>query len=652
MNNDKFNVMDMANAAYASMPDESDISELFKQDTPVENSQAPATPSNDESKVNKGEKKPWTPDPSLLEGMDELNSAGPIYDKKEIEDKITEANSDLQNISDSEAKKDADEVKGDMERKLLNIEEAKARHGISKFQIPTETLIGGQYEASIFSAAGDTNHDRAQEGLDQIFNEIEKLHPDFILERVVKVSSEENKPISKEIPKTDNNIIEIPSNDDNTESNNIDDDIYSNDDPSSVDNLETGSTDDLKIIIDKRDVSNLSFNTEDIEKIKKSRTVELNIVEGKDLEMSSIENISSKSAIDLALAPYIRKSNDIVAALPASKYRASFTGLSYVDMIDLSNSQELNTIDGEKKKWTIAYQHIKNPSIGPWKEYRYYIDSHGNKVILDSDDLPDGVSEDDVTYVSKFEDFLMKTSYIDIDYILWKILCATTMDKEIVTIDCHHRNVDGTYCNNSYDWIYNPSELINMDSISAQVLEELKATTEASSADEIKNIYNTSLVHDTNTVKLSSSGMYAIYGHLSAYDYINNVYGRISELERATKNNDSVADPTLVSNLFKLNALPSIKGFLIPKADGNGYFRVTGVDNIINVIDQLDEIDCSIIDKIATIATEPYQFEFSIRDIICPKCGHKSSINIDNLTTLLFIVARSLANVEVVLKTQ
>ena len=36
----------------------------------------------------------------------------------------------------------------------------------------------------------------------------------------------------------------------------------------------------------------------------------------------------------------------------------------------------------------------------------------------------------------------------------------------------------------------------------------------------------------------------------------------------------------------------------------------------------------------------------------CPKCGHKSSINIDNLTTLLFIVARSLSNVEVVLKTQ
>ena len=76
------------------------------------------------------------------------------------------------------------------------------------------------------------------------------------------------------------------------------------------------------------------------------------------------------------------------------------------------------------------------------------------------------------------------------------------------------------------------------------------------------------------------------------------------------------------------------------------------MDNIINVIDQLDEIDCSIIDKIATIATEPYQFEFSIRDIIWPKCGHKSSINIDNLTTLLFIVARSLSNVEVVLKTQ
>ena len=104
------------------------------------------------------------------------------------------------------------------------------------------------------------------------------------------------------------------------------------------------------------------------------------------------------------LSQYTRKVNDIVGALPASKYRATFTGLSYTNILDLAHSQELSNIDGEKKRWSIAYEHIKNPSIGP------FID---------------------------FEDFLKKTSFLDIDFILWKILCATTMEKEIISIDCH-----------------------------------------------------------------------------------------------------------------------------------------------------------------------------------------------------------------------
>lgn len=621
MDNNNLNVMDMANS-YAAMADDSDVSDLFTEDKPE--------PKRVSEPVK--EKKPWTPDPSLLEGMDEMSSSGPVYDKKEIIDKMKENEEGLKNIMDDTTLKDADNIKSDMNSALGNINAAKIRHNIDKLQIPTDTLLGGEYEAKIMSCANDPDPERSSSGLDEIFDEIEKLHPDFILSRIIDGDEEPKK-----------NIVKINQNVD--ESDDLENETIEED---SEETATTEDTSDLKIIINKRDVSNVSFNEEEIEKIRKSRTVELNIVETKNLEFSSIKNVPKGNAIDNILSPYIRKHNDIVAALPASKYRATFTGLSYVEMIDLSNSQELNTLDGERKKWSIAFNHIKNQSIGPWRSYNYYIDDSGNKVELkDGDALPENISDDDIIEVTKFEDFLMKTSYIDLDYIIWKILCATTKEKELISINCNKIIDDkGTRCGNTYDWIYNPIELLDTSSISPEILEEIKVTTEANTTDEIMKNYESSLVNDNNIVKLSSSGIYVMYGHISAYEYLNSVYGRIIELQKASESGSD--DPTLVSNLFKITALPSIKGFLIP--DGDAYLKITGADNITKVIDQLDEVDCSIIDKISNMTTEPYQFVFSIRDIICPKCGDKSTIRIENLTTLLFIVARSLANVEVQLK--
>ena len=92
--------------------------------------------------------------------------------------------------------------------------------------------------------------------------------------------------------------------------------------------------------------------------------MELTLVEVVPIEYSQIED-APDNVIDALLAPYQYKVNSIESPLPASKYRATFTGLPYPEVIDLSNAQEMDTIEGEMKKWSIAFNHMRNQSIGP-----------------------------------------------------------------------------------------------------------------------------------------------------------------------------------------------------------------------------------------------------------------------------------------------
>ena len=95
--------------------------------------------------------------------------------------------------------------------------------------------------------------------------------------------------------------------------------------------------------------------------------------------------------------------------------------------------------------------------------------------------------------------------------------------------------------------------------------------------------------------------------------------------------------------------LRSIKEFLIPKDNGK-YGRIKGADNVLKVIDSLDEIDWQTVFEISKMMTEPYDFKYSFQNLVCPSCHNRSSIDIENMTQLLFIVAQSLSSVQVVLK--
>lgn len=636
--NNGFSVLDMAQEIAES--NDVEIGDLFKKPEVKEidkSSEISNTNNTLPVMYNDGnkEKKPWVPDAELLDGMDELNSNPVIYSKDDLKE---EDGIELKNIADDNAINASKGAMDELSRKTANIEEVKKRMGIKNLHIPE-----GQYQVYILAAAGDLDYKKAQSGIEEVLNEIKKVYPEWI---------EFETPVSPTIvgKKDVGQIIDVPEDVVNKAEKNQDDDhseVVNQDTTDEVTDIseENKDNDNVKIVIDKSQLSEVSWSPDEIEKIRKTRSVVLNIVESKDLEYSQIIDDIDENVIDEVLSPYIRKTNDIAAPLPASKYRAVFTGLSYPEVIDLENTQEMNNIDGEWKKWSIAYNHTKNPSIGPWEEYQYYIDPVSKRKVKMSmsENIPSNINPDTVVHVSKFEDFLQKTSFIDLDFILWKILCATAMTEEIISIDCHARDENGKKCDHSYDWVYRPGDLLIVDSIDKAVLDDMEKAATASSRESIEEVYKSSMLNTNNTVKLPSSDIKVVFGHISAYDYLTEIYGAVKELE------DAPDDASIASKALNLSTMTVIKAFLLPKEDGR-FSRVRGTNGLIKIIDKLDEIDWRTLSEIVRIMIEPYQFRYALRDIVCPKCKNRSIIPIEDMSRMLFIVAQSLSSVNVELK--
>ena len=275
--------------------------------------------------------------------------------------------------------------------KTQAIEASKKRLHIVKLAIedPAE-------HAAIFAIASDTNIQRRDEQLDARIKAYVEKFPSTVLEWEpwygpnVKVVKNDLEPVE---PTPVTEVISEPSTENENHTKEEDMEIISK----ATQNLEKipdAVIDKTVVRVNKEDVPHIFWDQEDVDKIKKSRKVELDIIETTPLEYNEVVELD-ENAIDGVLSQYTRKMNDVSSPLPASKYRATFTGLSYPEILDLSQSQELNTVDGLKKKWTIAFNHTKNPSIGQFKPFRYYIDpSTKKKIHLNAGEpVPEGAKQ-------------------------------------------------------------------------------------------------------------------------------------------------------------------------------------------------------------------------------------------------------------------
>lgn len=622
-----FNVLDMAQE-YADAND-TEASDIFKKHPVsgnVKNESNNVVPESDTESERKPKRRTWSPDASVLEDLPEMKNNPVTYAKDEIH---VEKHDGLKNIADDNALEDSINAMDELGRTHANIEKCKERRGITKLQIPE-----GEWQVRITAAAADTDYKRAQKNLDEIFDEIEANFPDFILERVSDNSTNGTVEVAEENPTEEANTMDV--NDSDVER---------------AEPVEPESNNSsVQVVINKQDAPSVAWTDDEAAKIRKAKTIELNIVEARDIEFSSIDEVPG-NAIDAVLKPYQRRANDVEGALPASKYRATFRGLSYVEVIDMQLAMEMNSLDSSLKQWTICFNHMSNPSIGDWEEYRWYIDPATNKRVKLNmvEPIPDGIDPNAIHEVSKFQDFLMKTSTFDLQFMLWKILCATSKGTETLSITCNHVNDRGVKCPAVYDWVYSPANLLDPNDMDPAVLNDMKKTSEADTSEEIINNYNTSPVKSNNVVTLPSSGMKICFGHCSAYEYINSVQGVIAEYEERYKQSKGKDGSLSETEYITYQMLSVITGVLIPNGNG-GYSRIRSSEGIVKTINTLDAEDYSVLVEVFRFMTEPYTLKFVLKDAVCPKCNHHANIDIPSVYSLLFYLARSMENTSVILK--
>lgn len=614
MANTSFNVMDMAKE-YASEND-MDTAALFNKATTEENN-------NDTSSENvPDQKEPWKPDASLTADMPELQGSGAVYDADEIRNSSDQ--SPLANIADDNAMQSNIEQMNEMERQTANIDAFKKRHNI-QLHIPA-----GPWTVKFINAASDPNYQTAQSMLDQLFEQLKVEMPGAI---EFLTPPEATNSTSGNVETAADNV-----SDSNDES-------VNNTVPTPAEAVSAAGN--AQVVIDKRNVDQITWTADEIAKIRKSRHVELKIVETGDINFGSIVD-GDDNAVDKILQQYTRKTNDTSSPLPASKYRATFTGLTYPEVLSLHASIEMNDTDLERKKWTIAFNHMTNISIGPWEEYTWYLDEK-NRIVKVPYKAPvpaEAVRHD----VSKFEDFLRKTSYIDINFIMWKILCATSTDREIVTITCGVINqTTKNPCRNRYEWIYNPSSLLDPADMNPVVLEDMSKVAEAGTVEDAIKLYNEGPVKGNNIVTLKDSGWSVVYGHASAWDFVEGgIYDAIREI--ASKPDEEV-DPDDIPDVVLYTMLTSIKSILVPNGNG-GYTRISGTKNLIKAFKNLSTLDFQTLGTISNMMTEPYNYRFYIKDAVCPKCMGKSSVPIERMESMLFMIKDSLESTTVSLTKQ
>lgn len=574
----------------------------------------------------------WTPDEEDTKSLEELNrsSLGVMVDKDKY---VEKEDTTLRDVAEDHAVEDGAAAVDDLMIKTQAIEASKKRLHIVKLAIedPAE-------HAAIFAIASDTNTQRRDEQLDARIKAYVEKFPSTVIEWEygygpnVKVSQNKVEPVEPAVAEV------IPAQPTVKEDHSKEEDLeIISKATQNLEKIPDVVIDKTVVRVNKEDASHIFWDQEDVDKIKKSRRVELDIVETTSLEYNEVVELD-ENAIDNVLSQYTRKMNDVSSPIPASKYRATFTGLSYPEILDLSQSQELNTVDGLKKKWTIVFNHLKNPSIGQFKPFRYYIDpSTKKKVHLNAGEpVPEGAK---LEYGDAFDDFLKKTSFLDLDFMLWKILCATTMESEVISINCHARH-NGEECKKEYDWIYSTKNLLDMDKIDPAVLEEMDKTATVSSQQEIEANYKDSFLASSSVITLPHSGFKIMCGHQSAYEHINTIFGKVLEITEAQS-------PS-ASDALTVTMLSVVKAVLVPY--NGSYAKINSVDGIMKVLKQLDEVDYQTVGEMMRVILEPYQFTYNLRDIVCPKCGNVSNIPIQDMSRMLFIVAQSLMSVQVVLK--
>lgn len=366
-------------------------------------------------------------------------------------------------------------------------------------------------------------------------------------------------------------------------------------------NVEQGS--DVTVNVDPEIVAEMST----------TRKVNIQVIETSADQMLAARMIQN-SQKDGIITPYSSDIYDVPLTLPLSGYRCTLKPVNYYEFIQLGSSPSSgNPVDIDKKQWSIIYDHVKNVSIGEFKD---------------------------------FEDFMKKTKYSDRELLMWGVLIASADEEETLSLTCNNPK-----CQKHHTIKYKPRSIIHVNDDLANKFKYQKTHSVAPGDAALKHFIE--INSTVRRYKLPNTGyIVEIDERPSAYDFINRRYPLMDELrERFTDPDHPDAD---LSENAEFNYLMTQALFItsISKIVDDTEYRYTNWDDIERIITKsLDMRDAAIlmqlIGKLSAETASP--MSFYLEDFTCDACGkHQDRIPIPDIgSILIFQLSQRLSSTEI-----
>lgn len=379
---------------------------------------------------------------------------------------------------------------------------------------------------------------------------------------------------------------------------------------------ETPETPEININVEKG--ANVTVNVDESIVAKTSESNEVNIfvkevTQDELLKTTIVENSDEEGIINV----YDSGINDVPITLPLSGYRCVMRSINWFDFIKLTAPASQNGSDNELKKWSVIYDHIKNPSIGEFKD---------------------------------LEDFMKKTKFQDRELLMWGLLVATADDEETLSITCGNPK-----CKKQIKINYHPREIFHIDSEKAPAW--YVPAYEATVGPEAVKIWEEAN-NRRKRYQLPHTGIVVEINEPSAYEFVTQKLPLINDLYKRYRPDGEVTqlDPNDVSmaqfDYLSANALFVSAMTIIREDNGKKKeYRFTNWEQIEEIITKaLDSYDSGILLKLIEKTRENVSpVSFRVENINCPSCGrHEDYIPINDIgTSLLFQVSRRLSNTQI-----
>lgn len=369
---------------------------------------------------------------------------------------------------------------------------------------------------------------------------------------------------------------------------------------------------------------NINIDEEVLRNIKKEeRVIDVFVKRVSEKEMFTSKTVENSDLEDI-ITPYDPGLQDIQGVVPMSGYRIIIRPMSWLEIMSLVNPSGRTYKDKFIKQWSIIYSHIKWTSIGMFKD---------------------------------LDDFMSKTKFIDLQYLMWLVLVATSAENETITLTCGNEK-----CPYSMQYTYSPRTIIKLDEELVPDYYE-SVETAAPGQDAIKVFQGISAhvmyeLPDTKTIIEISSP--------SAKDFINRLSRMEKTFNKYAVDTDITFDQYLPRFLMQIQestegisninvAVEMLAGLLITSAtirhNGTNY-RYTNWDDIERIIKTHLSLEDSYIlfNKVfgdnSALATP---VSFQLEGFKCPKCGrNNTNVPVNDIAeSLLFLLSQRYENTKI-----